>query len=119
MPIVRWLIDHRIPASFFAPGQLAEGDPTARSVLGLVAAHPDLFTVGDGTWSGLDLTGLPGAADRRPAQSGRDGDLGHDRDDDQAALPPAGRRPERDASGRRPRRPGSRTPSCGTWTRTT
>lgn len=61
VPIVRWLIDHRVPASFFAPGQLAQSDPTARSVLGLVAAHPDLFVVGDGTWSSPDLTGLTGS----------------------------------------------------------
>lgn len=61
LSIVSWLVDHEIPATFFTTGQLAEGDATARSVLAIVAAHRDLFTVGDGTWSQPDLTGLPGA----------------------------------------------------------
>jgi len=62
LPIVQWLIDRALPASVFTTGQLARDDPTTRSVLALVAAHPDLFTVGDGTWSGADLTGLARAA---------------------------------------------------------
>jgi peptidoglycan/xylan/chitin deacetylase (PgdA/CDA1 family) len=61
LPIVRWLVDRRVPASFFVPGQLVETDPTVRSVVSLVAAHPDLFTVGDGAWSEVDLTGLTSA----------------------------------------------------------
>jgi peptidoglycan/xylan/chitin deacetylase (PgdA/CDA1 family) len=62
LPIVRWLIDRRVPATFFAPGGLARDDPTARSVLTLAAAHPDLFTIGDQAWDAVDLTGLTSAA---------------------------------------------------------
>ena len=58
MPIVRWLVEHRIPATFFSSGQLAQTDPTARSVLALVATHPELFSVGDGSWNETDLTGV-------------------------------------------------------------
>ncbi len=62
LPIVQWLVYQRVPATFFATGQLAQTDPTARSVLTLVAAHPDLFTVGAGGWSDSDLTALKGTA---------------------------------------------------------
>ena len=58
LPIVQWLVDHRVPATLFATGQSADADATTKSVLALVAAHPDLFTVGDATWSEPDLTGL-------------------------------------------------------------
>lgn len=58
LDIVRWLVDHDVPATFFSTGTLAEGDATAKAVLELAAAHPDLFTVGDHTWDHPDLTGL-------------------------------------------------------------
>ena len=48
----------RIPATFFTSGELAQSDPSARALLAIVAAHRDLFTVGDGTWSEPDLTGI-------------------------------------------------------------
>ena len=57
VPIIDWLVAHRIPATFFVSGQLATSDAATRSVLGQVAAHPDLFAIGDGSWSGTDLTG--------------------------------------------------------------
>lgn len=59
---VSWLVEHEIPATFFTSGELAQGDASARALLAMVAAHRDLFTVGDGTWSEPDLTALPGAA---------------------------------------------------------
>ncbi|MGZ8501624.1 MAG: polysaccharide deacetylase family protein [Candidatus Limnocylindrales bacterium] len=62
LPMVSWLVEHEIPATFFTTGQLAQGDAAARSVLAIVAAHRGLFTVGDGTWSEADLTALPSAA---------------------------------------------------------
>jgi peptidoglycan/xylan/chitin deacetylase (PgdA/CDA1 family) len=62
LPIVRWLVEQDVPATFFASGQLAQTDPTARSALALVAAHPELFTVGAGTWGNPDPTGLTSAA---------------------------------------------------------
>ena len=62
LPIVRWLVERDVPATFFTSGQLAQTDPTARSALALVAAHPELFTVGAGTWNDPDPTGLTSAA---------------------------------------------------------
>lgn len=58
MAIVRWLVDRRVPATFFATGQLASSDPTARAILAILGAHPDLFAVGNGTWDHPDLTAL-------------------------------------------------------------
>jgi len=58
LAIVRWLVEHGVPATFFSTGTLAEGDATAKAVLELAAAHPDLFTIGDHTWDHPDLTGL-------------------------------------------------------------
>jgi peptidoglycan/xylan/chitin deacetylase (PgdA/CDA1 family) len=62
LAIVHWLIDRRVPATFFATGELASGDPTAKAVLALVGAHPDLFAVGNGTWDHPDLTALAASA---------------------------------------------------------
>ncbi len=62
LPIVDWLIAQRVPATFFSTGQLAQTDPTTKSVLSRVAAHPDLFTVGDAGWNAGDLTGLSASA---------------------------------------------------------
>jgi len=56
--VVQWLVDHRLPATVFVTGQPAESDATVKSALALLAAHPDLFAVGDATWSQPDLTGL-------------------------------------------------------------
>ncbi len=66
LPIVQWLIDQRVEATFFTTGELAQSDMTAHSVLALVAAHPDLFTVGDGGWTSGDLTAMtaPAIADQ-------------------------------------------------------
>ncbi len=58
LPIVSWLVEHEVPATFFTTGELAQGDPTARSALALIAAHRELFSVGAGTWTDVDPTGL-------------------------------------------------------------
>ncbi len=55
--IVSWLVDRHVPASFFTTGE-SVADPGTEALLTAIAAHPDLFTVGDGTWSRPDLTGL-------------------------------------------------------------
>jgi peptidoglycan/xylan/chitin deacetylase (PgdA/CDA1 family) len=62
LAIVHWLVDHDVPATLFSTGSLAQGDATGRAVLTLVAAHPDLFTVGDHTFDHPDLTGMSGQA---------------------------------------------------------
>ena len=62
LPIVQWLIDQRLPATFFVTGQLLQTDPSSVPVLAAIAAHPDLFDVGDGTWSRPELTSLTSAA---------------------------------------------------------
>jgi len=61
-PIVQWLVDRRVPATFFVTGQLVQTDANAATVVAAIAAHPELFVIGDGTWSQPDLTGLSAAA---------------------------------------------------------
>lgn len=53
--IVQWLIGHRVAATIFATGSLAD-DPTGSKVLALAAGHPDLFTFGNHTYNHPDLT---------------------------------------------------------------
>lgn len=62
LDIVRWLVAHDVPATLFSTGALAEGDATAKAVLELAAAHPDLFTIGNHAYDHPDLTGLGGEA---------------------------------------------------------
>lgn len=62
LPIVRWLVEKEVPATFFTTGQLAQSDPTARAALALVGARRDLFTIGAGTWSDPDPTGSTSSA---------------------------------------------------------
>jgi peptidoglycan/xylan/chitin deacetylase (PgdA/CDA1 family) len=60
--IVQWLIDQHVPATVFVTGQLLQADATASSVVATMASHPDLFQIGDGTWTQADLSGLSASA---------------------------------------------------------
>jgi peptidoglycan/xylan/chitin deacetylase (PgdA/CDA1 family) len=55
--VVAWLVDHQVPATLFLTGEAAATDAGTR-VLALVAAHPDLLTVGNLTFDHRPLTGL-------------------------------------------------------------
>ena len=58
---LEWLVEQRIPATILVTGSAAESGPGA-AALELVAAHPDLFSVGLLGWSYADLTDLAPAA---------------------------------------------------------
>ncbi len=60
--IVRWLIEHDVPATIFPTGETGTTTADGREALTLVAAHPDLFTIGNHTWDHPDLTELDGPA---------------------------------------------------------
>jgi peptidoglycan/xylan/chitin deacetylase (PgdA/CDA1 family) len=47
LDIVNWLVAQRVPATIFVTGQQASSDPVTGQVLRLVAAHPDLLTLGN------------------------------------------------------------------------
>ncbi|HEX8938680.1 MAG TPA: polysaccharide deacetylase family protein [Candidatus Limnocylindrales bacterium] len=59
---VQWLADHRIPATFLVGGAATTGTDAGRQVLTIVAAHRDLFRVGDGGWDASPFVGLTAAA---------------------------------------------------------
>lgn len=62
LDILDWLIDHSIPATIFLTGRTATETDVGRQVLARVAAHPDLFVIGNHTWDHPDITTL-GAAE--------------------------------------------------------
>jgi peptidoglycan/xylan/chitin deacetylase (PgdA/CDA1 family) len=62
--IVGWLVEHRVPATIFPTGKTGTQTEIGRAVLVEVAAHPDLFVLGNHTWDHPDLVGLSPAAVR-------------------------------------------------------
>ena len=56
--VITWLIDNDVPATMFVEGQTATTTDDGRKALGLIAAHPDLFAVGNGSWDGTAYTEL-------------------------------------------------------------
>jgi peptidoglycan/xylan/chitin deacetylase (PgdA/CDA1 family) len=58
LAIVDWLIAERIPATIFPTGSTASGTATGRAVMERLAAHPELFALGNHTWDHPDLTTL-------------------------------------------------------------
>jgi peptidoglycan/xylan/chitin deacetylase (PgdA/CDA1 family) len=56
--IINWLIENDVPATMFAEGQTISTTDPGRKALALVAAHPDLFTVGNYSWDGTVFTDL-------------------------------------------------------------
>jgi peptidoglycan/xylan/chitin deacetylase (PgdA/CDA1 family) len=57
LQIVDWLIAHQVPATIFPTGDSAS-TTTGRAVIARVAAHPELFAVGNHSWSHPDLRHL-------------------------------------------------------------
>ena len=62
LDIVGWLVDHGVAASVFPTGKTASTTTIGRQVMATVAAHPDLFTIGNHTWDHPDLTTLDASA---------------------------------------------------------
>lgn len=56
--IVDWLIAHDVAATVFPTGETVAATSAGRAVAARVAAHPDLFTIGNHTWDHPDLTTL-------------------------------------------------------------
>lgn len=59
--IVDWLIANGVRATVFPTGRTASETAVGRAVMGLVAARPDLFSVGNHSWDHPDLTTLTDA----------------------------------------------------------
>jgi peptidoglycan/xylan/chitin deacetylase (PgdA/CDA1 family) len=56
--VVTWLVDNDVPATMFVEGQTVSTTDAGRKALELIAAHPDLFTVGNYSWDGTAFTQL-------------------------------------------------------------
>ena len=58
--IVEWLVDHDVHATIFMTGAMADNRNTdaGRQVLAMVQAHPDLFTVGNHSYTHRDFRTL-------------------------------------------------------------
>jgi peptidoglycan-N-acetylglucosamine deacetylase len=60
LPIVDWLVEHGVPATIFMTGAIADSTATdaGRLVLASVDAHPDLFTLGNHSYTHRDFRTL-------------------------------------------------------------
>jgi peptidoglycan/xylan/chitin deacetylase (PgdA/CDA1 family) len=58
--IMHWLVDHAVHASVFMTGAMADNPSTdaGREVLAIVDAHPDLFTLGNHSYTHRDFRNL-------------------------------------------------------------
>ncbi len=56
LSIVQWLVDHDVHATIFAPGRTATDTASGKAIMALIAAHPDLFSLGNEAWDDPDLT---------------------------------------------------------------
>ena len=61
--IVSWLVDHRVHATIFMTGAMADNPNTdaGRQVLAIVDAHPELFTLGNHSYTHRDFRNLSAA----------------------------------------------------------
>lgn len=62
LDIVTWLIDHDVRATVFPTGSVASTTAIGQAVLDRLAAHPDLFSIGNHSWDHPDFRGLDTAA---------------------------------------------------------
>jgi peptidoglycan/xylan/chitin deacetylase (PgdA/CDA1 family) len=62
LDIVDWLIANDVPATIFPTGESASTTDVGKAVMAGVAAHPDLFSVGNHTWDHPDMTKLQAPA---------------------------------------------------------
>jgi peptidoglycan/xylan/chitin deacetylase (PgdA/CDA1 family) len=58
LAIMGWLRDHSVPATIFMAGSSADTSAAARDVLAVVNARPDLFDLGNHSYSHPDMTAL-------------------------------------------------------------
>jgi peptidoglycan-N-acetylglucosamine deacetylase len=60
LAIVDWLVDHEVHASVFMTGAMADNRNTdaGRTVLSIVDAHPELFTLGNHSYTHRDFRDL-------------------------------------------------------------
>jgi peptidoglycan/xylan/chitin deacetylase (PgdA/CDA1 family) len=63
LAIVSWLVDHQVHATIFMTGAMAESANTdaGRRVLAIVQAHPELFTLGNHSYTHRDFRNLTAA----------------------------------------------------------
>jgi peptidoglycan/xylan/chitin deacetylase (PgdA/CDA1 family) len=63
LAIVDWLVDHQVHATIFMTGAMADSANTdaGRRVLAIVQAHPDLFTLGNHSYTHRDFRNLTAA----------------------------------------------------------
>lgn len=63
LAIVNWLVDHETHASIFMTGAMADNVNTdaGRRVLAIIEAHPDLFTLGNHSYTHTDFRDLSAA----------------------------------------------------------
>ena len=62
LDIVDWLIANDVPATVFPTGQTASTTDAGKAVMARIAAHPDLFSIGNHTWDHPDMTKLSSSA---------------------------------------------------------
>ncbi len=70
VPIVRWLVENRVHATIFMTGAMADNTNTdaGREVLALIDAHPELFTLGNHSYTHRDFRTLTAAEIRDELQ---------------------------------------------------
>jgi len=63
LAIMSWLVAHEVHASVFMTGAMADNANTdaGRTVLGIIEAHPDLFTLGNHSYTHRDFRTLTAA----------------------------------------------------------
>ncbi|HEV8403366.1 MAG TPA: polysaccharide deacetylase family protein [Candidatus Limnocylindrales bacterium] len=63
LAIVDWLVDHEVHATVFMTGAMADNANTSagRTVLGIIDAHPGLFTLGNHSYTHRDFRTLTAA----------------------------------------------------------
>ena len=60
--IVQWLIANRVHATVFPTGKTGSTTTQGTATLGLVAAHPELFDIGNHSWDHPDFTTISAAS---------------------------------------------------------
>ena len=60
LAIVDWLVDHQVHATIFTTGAMADNPNTdaGRQVLAVIDAHPELFTLGNHSYTHSDFRSL-------------------------------------------------------------
>ena len=74
--IIQWLIDNDVRATIFPTGQAATEDAKGIDVLTLIAAHPDLFVVGNHSWDHPNFAEIDAVAIRDQLERTENGIFG-------------------------------------------